>query len=72
LWPLIGLAATSAQFALAVDYVRLLLAPTQQRQPEALLTLLEETLQAWDAGHRERVRSLLQRAIPLAQDMGYL
>jgi tetratricopeptide (TPR) repeat protein len=72
LWPLIGLAATSAQFALAVDYVRLLLAPTQQRPPETLLTVLEETVQAWEAGHPERVRSLLQRTMPPAQDMGYL
>jgi hypothetical protein len=72
LWPLIGLAAASAQFALAVDYVRMLLPPTQQRPPEALLRLLEEILQACDAGHHESVRSLLQRAIPLAQDMGYL
>jgi tetratricopeptide (TPR) repeat protein len=72
LWPLIDIAATSAQFALAVDYVRLLFAPTQQRMPETLLTLLEEVVQAWDAGHRERVRSLLQHAISLAQSIGYL
>jgi tetratricopeptide (TPR) repeat protein len=71
-WPLIGLAATSGQFALAVDYVRLLLAPTQQRPPETLLTVLEEAVHAWDAGYHERVRSLLQHAIPLAQSMGYL
>jgi tetratricopeptide (TPR) repeat protein len=72
LWPLISLATTTAQFALAIDYVRLLLAPTQQRLPETLLTVLEEAVQAWDAGHRESVRSLLQHALPLAQDMGYL
>jgi hypothetical protein len=58
--------------ALAVDYVRLLLAPSQQRPPEMLLTVLEEAVQTWDAGQRERVRSLLQHAISLAQDMGYL
>ena len=72
LWPLIGLAATSGQLVLAVDYVRLLLAPTQQRPPETLLTVLEEAVQAWDGGHRERVASLIQHAMLLAQDMGYL
>jgi DNA-binding SARP family transcriptional activator len=72
LWPLIALAATSAQCALAVDCVRLLLAPTQQRPPETLLTVLEEVVQAWDAGRHERVGSLLQHAMRLAQDMGYL
>jgi tetratricopeptide (TPR) repeat protein len=71
-WPLIGLAATSAQFALAVDDVRLLLAPTQQRPADSLLTVLEEAVHAWDAGYHERVPSLLQHAISLAQDMGYL
>jgi len=71
-WPLIGLAATSAQFALAVDDVRLLLAPPQQRPEVSLLTVLEEAVHAWDAGYHERVRSLLQHAISLAQGMGYL
>jgi tetratricopeptide (TPR) repeat protein len=72
LWPLIDIAATAAQFALAVDDVRLLFAPTQQRLPETLLSVLEEAVQSWDAGHRERVHYLLQHAISLAQDMGYL
>ena len=72
LWPLIVLAVNSGQFALAVNYVRLLLAPTQQRQSEALLTVLEEVLQAWEGGHPERVRALFQHAISFAQDMGYL
>jgi hypothetical protein len=72
LWPLIGLAATSGQLALAVDYVRRLLAPTQQRPPERLLTVLEEAVQAWDAGHHEWVGSLLQHAMSLAQDMGHM
>ena len=72
LWPLIDLAATSAQLALAVDYVRLLLAPTQQRPPETLLSVLEEAVQAWDTGHREHVRSLIHHALALAQEMGYL
>src|SRR6266536_318819 len=72
LWPLIDIAATSEQFALAVDYVRLLLAPSQQRPPETLLSVLEEAVQAWDTGHREHVRSLIHHALALAQEMGYL
>ncbi len=72
LWPLIDLAASSERLAIAVDYVRLLLAPTQQRSTETLATILEEVLHAWDAGQRERVPALLQRALRLAQDAGYL
>lgn len=71
-WPLIGLAATSALSSLAVDDVRLLLAPTQQRPEDSLLTVLEEAVHAWDTGCHERVPSLLQQAILLAQSMGYL
>ncbi|MDQ6662012.1 MAG: hypothetical protein M3Z24_13745, partial [Chloroflexota bacterium] len=72
LWPLIGIALTEARLSLAVDYIHLLLAPTQQRPDEALLTVLEEAVQAWDAGQHETVRSLLQHAMPLAKEMGYL
>jgi hypothetical protein len=54
------------------DEMRLLLAPTQQRPPETLLTVLEEAVHAWDGGRCERVRSLLQLAMPLAQSMCYL
>lgn len=72
LWPLLSLATGSAQLALAVGVVRLLLAPTQQRPEGPLFTALEETLHAWEAGHPERMRSLLQYAISLAQDIGYL
>ncbi len=72
LWPLIGLAITSTQLALAVDYVRQLLVPTQQRSPEMLLAVLEEVVQAWDARQTEAVQALLQHAMSLAQDMNYL
>ena len=52
--------------------MRLLLDPTQQPPPEQLSTLLEAALQTWDAGQQEEVRTLLQQAIPLAEDLGYL
>jgi hypothetical protein len=72
LWPLIGLAATTGQLALAMDYVGRLLAPTQQRPPEILLAHLDQVVQAWDAGHPEKVYSLLQHVMSLVQAMGYL
>ncbi|MBE3559204.1 MAG: hypothetical protein IMW89_08270 [Ktedonobacteraceae bacterium] len=74
LWPLIALAASSGQFALAVDYIRLLLAPAQQRPPEMLQKLLEEILQTGGTGpgERERVHSLLRSVLSLVRNMGYL
>ena len=72
LWPLIGVALAQERLAEAMDYVHMLLAPTQQRPPETLLTMLEAAVQAWDTGQRETVRACLQQAMPLAREMGYL
>jgi len=72
LWPLIGVALTQGQLPEAINYVRMLLDPTQQYPPETLLTMLEVCLQAWDAGQQDTARSLLQQAVPLAREMNYL
>ena len=55
-----------------MDSVRLLLDPAQQPPPEQLSTLLEAALQTWDAGQQEEARAILQQAMPIAEDMGYL
>jgi len=72
LWPLIGIMLTQEKFAEAMNYVRMLLDPTQQPPPEQLHVLLEAALQAWDAGQQQEARSLLQQTVPLAEQMGYL
>jgi tetratricopeptide (TPR) repeat protein len=72
LWPLIGVMLTQEKFANAMDYVRMLLDPTQQPPPEQLRVPLKAALQAWDAGQQDEARSLLQQAVPLAEQMGYL
>lgn len=72
LWPLIGVVLAQEKSAEAIDCVRVLLEPTQQPLPEALNTLLEAALQAWDTQQQEEARSLLHQALPLAEKMGYL
>lgn len=72
LWPLIGVALTQERLSDVMRYVCLLLDSTQQRPPETLLAVLKATAHAWEAGQHETVRALLQRALPLAQEMGYL
>ena len=72
LWPLIGVALDQEKIADAINHVRMLLDPALQPSPEQLSTLLASTLQAWDAGQQEEARALLQRAAPLAEQMGYL
>ena len=66
------LAAFERAYGYDTSYMRMLLDPTQQPLPEKLRVILESALQAWDAGQQEEVRSLLQRAVPLAEEMGYL
>jgi len=72
LWPLIGVALAQEKIAAAMNYVRMLLDPTLQPPPEQLSTLLASALQAWDAGQQEEACALLQQAVPLAEQLGYL
>ena len=72
LWPLIEVTVAHDRLSEAVDYARALLAPAQQRLPGALTAILEAAMQAWDLGQLEIVRSQLQQATTLAQEMGYL
>ncbi len=72
LWPLLGVALAQEKIAEAVDDVRMLLDPTQQPPPEPLAALLAAALQAWEADRQEEAHMLLQQAVPLARDMGYL
>ncbi len=72
LWPLIGVALTQDRLTEAIDYARQLLDQEQQPPPEALNTLVEALVRAWDSGAFEIARRHLQPATALAQEMGYL
>lgn len=72
LWPLIAVTLAQEKIADAINDVRMLLAPTQQRPPEQLSVLLRASLQAWDAGRQDEAHTLLQQAVSLAEKTGYL
>jgi tetratricopeptide (TPR) repeat protein len=72
LWPLIGVALTENRLTDAVAYARQLLDQEQQPLPQALNTLVEALVQAWDSSAFEIAGSHLQRATILAQETGYL
>lgn len=72
LWPLLGAALTREQIAQALDYVRLLLAPTQQRLPDPLRMVLAAALEAGEREQLQTTRPLLHQALALARDLGYL
>jgi DNA-binding SARP family transcriptional activator len=72
LWPLIGVALTQGRIAAAIEAVRMLFDPTLQPPVAPLDTHLEAVLHAWDAGQHEEAHALLQQAVPLAEQKGYL
>lgn len=72
LWPLIGATLVRNRLAEAINHVRALLSPEQQRLPDALMILLDAAIQAWDTDQKDAAHTHLQRAAALAQELGYL
>jgi len=72
LYPLTSMALAHDRISEAVEYARGLLEPAQQALPDPLQTVLEEAIQTWERGEPEAARTHLERAIELAQEMGYL
>jgi tetratricopeptide (TPR) repeat protein len=72
LYPLISVALARDRIPEAVEYAHGLLEPAQQALPGALQTVLEGAIKAWERGEPEAARTHLERAIKLAQEMGYL
>jgi tetratricopeptide (TPR) repeat protein len=72
LYPLISVALEQDRIHDAVDYARGLLEPAQQALPDALETVLEAAIKTWERSDSEAARAHFDRAIELAQEMGYL
>jgi hypothetical protein len=72
LFPLIAVALAHDRIPEAVEYARGLLEPTQQALPDTLQTVIEEAIGTWERGEPEAARTHLDRAIELAQELGYL
>jgi tetratricopeptide (TPR) repeat protein len=72
LYPLTSVALAHDRIPEAVEYARALLEPMQQALPDPLQTVLEEAIKTWERGEPEAARTHLDRAMELAQEMGYL
>jgi class 3 adenylate cyclase/tetratricopeptide (TPR) repeat protein len=72
LYPLTSVALAHDRIPEAVEYARGLLEPAQQALPDPLRTVLEEAIKTRERGEPEAARTHLDRAIELAQEMGYL
>ena len=71
LWPLIGVALAHKQTSEAIGYARALLEATQQCLPDALAALVEKAVTACEGSELEAARAWLDRAVVLAQELGY-
>ncbi|WP_136625286.1 hypothetical protein [Dictyobacter kobayashii] len=71
-WPLIGIALIQERYAAASAEIRLLFDTIQQPPPAPLEDLLQAALRAWDDGKQNEASSLMQSAVPLAEQLGYL
>ena len=56
----------------AIDLVRALLDPARQRVPDSLEALLAQAIQRWEESDVLATARLLEQALVLAQEMGYL
>jgi len=72
LFPLIRMTLDQGRIAEVVEYTRALLEPAQQALPDTLQMVFEGAIEAWERGEPEVARTYLDRAIGLAQEMGYL
>jgi DNA-binding SARP family transcriptional activator len=72
LWPLIDIALTRADLSAAMEYLKMLLDPAQQRLASPLLSLIEQSLHAWIQKDCEQAQSWLKEAIRLARQLHYL
>lgn len=72
LWLLLGVALEGEQITQSLDYVRLLLEPTQQCLPEPLHLALTAALEVGEREQLQAAQPLLHQALALAQDLGYL
>ena len=71
-FPLIAVALQEEKVLWAVNGARKLLDPIQQRLPDALITILEQAIQAWDENEPKLARVLFHQSIALAQQKRYL
>jgi DNA-binding SARP family transcriptional activator len=71
-WPLLAVALAQEDVAEAIGQAHAMLSLEQQALPETLTGALENAVQAWEKGDSEAARTHLERALALAQELGFL
>ena len=71
-WPLLAMALEGDRLSETLEHARAMLDPRQQKLPQPLESALEESTKRGDDGRPDVLRACLQRAVELAQELGYL
>jgi hypothetical protein len=66
------LALAQDQLEAALQQVQFMLNPPQQRLPDQLTVMLEEAAAGWAQAQPERIKSVLEKAVDVAQALHYL
>jgi hypothetical protein len=72
LWPLVAMVLASGQVEEAAGHARGMLPPPQQLLQEPVRAMVDNAVQAWDAGQTAEAAELLGRAVDAARELGYL
>jgi DNA-binding SARP family transcriptional activator len=71
LWPLIDVALAENRMDDAISYAQAMFEDTQQRLPQALVSIVEKAIETWKQGEQESAYACLDRAKELARELGY-
>jgi eukaryotic-like serine/threonine-protein kinase len=72
LFPLLDIALQEDDIGTALQWARHMVAPNQQRLPDALTDALERAVSAEENSPRDAIRNLLRQAVELAQTLDYI
>ena len=71
-WPLLSVAFQRRNFSAAIEHAKGMLAPIQQKLPDAVTALLQAAVSAGDTGQPEAALAPLAKALQVATETGYL
>ena len=72
LWPLVAVAFAQDRVSEACELAQALLEPSQQHLPDPLAETVEQAVATWQEHSPQAARPHIERAIRLAQKLGYL
>ena len=72
LFPLIDIHLKNQRLDQATEFAREIVAPEQQRLPEALSAALEQAVSSWEANNPESALEQIHVALELARQLGQL